>query len=146
MSFSKHAFFFVLFFAAAYSSFAQNRDSLLRLYNNETIRRFGSNFQKGSDRLSFSDLKFEFERSPMGLYQYTEAKKNRTVATVLRVFSLAASIASFSLVSGDNRTATYAFLGGQIALNLTGFYFQDRSNKALDRALWQRNKDLLFGQ
>jgi hypothetical protein len=146
MSFSKQAFLFFLFIIAAFSSYAQNRDSLLRLYNNETIRRFGGNFQKGSDRLSFSDLKYEFERSPMGFYQYTEAKKNRTVATVLRVFSVAASIASFSLVSGNNRPATYAFLGGQIALNLTGFYFQDRSNKALDQALWQRNKDLLLGQ
>jgi hypothetical protein len=82
----------------------------------------------------------------MGFYQYTVAKKSRTTATVLRLFSFAASIASISFVSRDNRPATYAFWGGQIALNLTGFYFQDRSNKALDQALWQRNKDLLLGQ
>jgi hypothetical protein len=51
MSFAKRAIFLLLLLVASAGSFAQNRDSLLRLYNNETIRRHGSNFQKGGNRL-----------------------------------------------------------------------------------------------
>ena len=138
-------FCFFLLFAATFS-FSQNRDSLLRLYNNQTIYRYGSNFQKGTDRLYFRDLRDEFSFSPMGLVSYELSKKHRTTATVLRVLSVAASIATISLISRENRSASYAAWGGQIALNLAGFYYQDRSNKLLDQALWQRNKDLLFGQ
>ncbi len=138
--------FLLISLIIAIGSFAQYRDSVLRLYNNETIRRHGGNFQKGANRLLFGELKNEFDRSPVGFYHYTVAKKNRTTATVLRLFSFAASVASIAFVSRDNRGATYAFWGGQLALNLAGFYYQDRSNKALDQALWQRNKDLLFGQ
>lgn len=136
----------ILFFFSATLAFSQNRDSLLRLYNNQTIYRFGNNFQKGTERLYFGDLRNEFSFSPMGLVGYELSKKHRTKATVLRVLSVAASIATISLLSRDNRTVTYAVWAGQLGLGLAGLYYQDRSNKLLDQALWQRNKDLLFGQ
>lgn len=143
----RQSFFLCLLFLLSVTfSFGQNRDSLLRLYNNQTIFRYGSNFQKGTDRLYFRDLRDEFSFSPMGLVGYELSKKHRATATVLRVLSVAASVATFSLISRNNYSATYAVWGGQIALSLAGFYYQDRSNKELDRALWQRNKDLLFGQ
>jgi hypothetical protein len=146
MTACKPVLFCFFFLFATTIALGQNRDSLLRLYNNQTIYRYGSNFQKGTDRLYFRDLRDEFSFSPMGLVGYELSKKHRTTATVLRVLSVAASIATISLISRDNYSATYAVWGGQIALSLAGFYYQDRSNKELDRALWQRNKDLLFGQ
>lgn len=141
----KNFLFGFLFFLSAFGANGQNRDSLLRLYNSQTITRFGNNFQKGGDRLYFRDLGNEFSFSPMGIVAYELAKKQRTTAMVLRVLSVAGSIATLTLLSRQNRTATYIAWGGQAALNLAGFYYQDRSNKLLDAALWQRNKDLLFG-
>ena len=138
--------FFFLFILMTHLSWGQSRDSLLRLYNSQTISRFGTNFVKGGQRLYFRDLRDEFSFSPMGLVGYELSKKSRTTATVLRVLSVAGSIATLTLLSRENRTATYVAWGGQFALNLAGFYYQDRSNKLLDQALWQRNKDLLFGQ
>ena len=140
------AILFVLFLLIAPESFGQQRDSLLRLYNSQTISRFGTNFVKGGQRLYFRDLGSEFSFSPLGLVGYELSKKSRTTAMVLRVLSVAGSIATLTLLSRENRTATYVAWGGQFALNLAGFYYQDRSNKRLDEALWQRNKDLLFGQ
>lgn len=144
---ARRRFFFFLFFVFSITfSFGQNRDSLLRLYNNQTIFRYGNNFQKGTDRLYFRDLRNEFSSSPMGLVGYELSKKHRTTATVLRVLSVAASVVTISFISRSNYSATYAVWAGQIGLSLAGFYYQDRSNKELDRALWQRNRDLLFGQ
>jgi hypothetical protein len=136
--------FFLLFTATI--AMGQSRDSLLRLYNNQTIYRYGNNFQKGTDRLYFRNLSNEFSFSPIGLAGYELSKRHRTTATVLRVLSVAASVATISFISREKHSATYAVWGGQIALSLAGFYYQDRSNKEMDRALWQRNKDLLLGQ
>jgi hypothetical protein len=145
MTVGKCIFFCFLFFLNITCAFSQSRDSLLRLYNAGTISRYGTNFIKGDQRLRFNDLSNEFSFSPMALVGYELAKKNRTKATVLRVLSVAASVATISLISRENRTVTYAAWAGQIGLSLVGFYYQDRSNKLLDQALWQRNKDLLFG-
>lgn len=136
----------LLFCALSTLSYGQSRDSLYQLYNTEVITRYGNNFQKGRESLRFPDLQQEFSFSPIGQFHYSEAKKHRTTATVLRLFSAAATIASIAFISGENRTATYVTWGGQIALNLAGFHFQTKGNQHLDRALFQRNKDLLFGR
>lgn len=144
---ARQCFFLCSFFVFSTTlSFGQNRDSLLRLYNNHTISRYGNNFQKGTDRLNFRDLRDEFSFSPIGLIGYESSKKHRTTATVLRVLSVAATVATIAFVSPSNSSMTYATWAGQIGLALGGFYYQDRANKELDRALWQRNRDLLFGQ
>lgn len=144
MTFWKKCFFLFLFVLTGTVSVAQQNDSLLRLYNNQTITRYGSNFRMGTERLSFTDLQNKFSFSPAGLVGYELAKKQRTTATVLRLLSVAASIATLTLLSRENRTGTYLAWAGQIGLNVAGFYYQERGNKLLDEALWQRNRDLLF--
>jgi hypothetical protein len=136
----------LLFCSAGSAALAQSRDSLVKLYDNQTLSRSGSFFQKGGQRLLFRDLQNEFSFSTVGQYHYTEAKKHRTTATVFRLFSLAATVASFSFLSRENNRATIYTTAGQIGLNIAGFYFQNRSNQHLDRAIWLRNRDLLFGQ
>jgi hypothetical protein len=44
----------------SYSTQAQTKDSLLRIYNTQTIQSFGKSYIKGGKSLSFADLKPEF--------------------------------------------------------------------------------------
>jgi len=43
-----------------HNRYAQTRDSLLNVYNTQTIHSFGKSYVKGSKSLSFADLKPEF--------------------------------------------------------------------------------------
>lgn len=55
--------FLLLTFCVSYTGNAQTKDSLLRVYNNETIHSFGKVYVKGSKQLKFGDLKPEFNGS-----------------------------------------------------------------------------------
>jgi len=128
---------------------AQNLDELKAKYNNQTIYRNGQYFMKGTERLSFSDLRNEFSTSDMGQISYEKAKKYRTTGFVFRLLSMGASLVSIALVSDNTnnysqRTAIYLALGGQVLTTFVAGKYYQQSSQSLDKALWQRNKDLLF--
>ena len=138
-------FFFVCFvFVFALNTFSQAKDSLLRVYNNETIYRYGNVFRKGNERLSFSDLKQEFSFSDLGVADYQMAKKYRTLTLITNLAATGCFYAmGLSFINGKSKTG-YILLGGSILLGVGVSRFRILSAKHLDRALWQRNKDLLF--
>jgi len=134
---------FALF--AYYFSTAQSSDSLRYIYTNQTIYRYGSYFLKGAERLTFQELRNEFTMSDLGLAAYTKARNCRTTSTILRYASMLFSFTAIGIVANNgNRNTAIAFIGGQVALLYAGMTYNQLSQKSLDRALWQRNKDLLF--
>jgi hypothetical protein len=136
-------FHFALF--AYYFSTAQTNDSIRYKYTNQTIYRYGSSFLKGNERLTFRDLSKEFTMSDLGLASYTKAKNYRTTSTILRYASMLFSFTAISIAANNgNRNTAIAFIGGEFALLYAGMTYNQLSQKSLDRALWQRNKDLLF--
>ncbi len=83
--------------------------------------------------------------SDLGMDGYNKAKKYMTTSTILRFASLAASIAVLSVAANNgNRNTAYILLGGQIVLGFTAAKYSGMARSTLDKALWQRNKDLLF--
>ncbi|MBK8309613.1 MAG: hypothetical protein IPL04_00730 [Chitinophagaceae bacterium] len=60
--------------------------------------------------------------------------------------SIACGIASLAIISNNssNRNTALIFLGGQIVTGYAGGKLSQLSAQNLDRALWQRNKDVLF--
>lgn len=54
---------------------AQIPDSLQSLYNNQSLYRYGNNFLKGSEKLTYRELKKEFSMSDIGLDAYRQSKK-----------------------------------------------------------------------
>lgn len=135
--------FFFLFLSVTSIVFSQGSDSLRRLYNNETIYRYGNFFRKGNERLSFGQLKYEFSFSELGAADYRMARNYRTISQIIGVVALGCSVTSIVSVN-DKPKRTYLFLGAGLVLNITGAYYRTRSARHLDQALWQRNKDLLF--
>jgi hypothetical protein len=128
---------------------AQEIESLKNKYTNQTIYRYGGSIMKGTERLSFPALQKEFTMSELGLVSYNQSKKYRTTSMIFRFASLASSIAALAIASENNlttnrRNLAFGFLGGQIVFGLVATNFSMLSNKSLDKALWQRNKDLLF--
>jgi hypothetical protein len=83
--------------------------------------------------------------SDIGLASYQKAKKYKTISVVFRFASL---ITSFEMVAAasknDNNNLLYGLLGGQFAFIFASMQYGKLSAQNLDRALWQRNKDLLF--
>lgn len=137
---------FLLFFLSS-AAFSQRTDSLKQLYANQTIYRYGKNFMKGAGRLGFGELQSEFSASPVGLESYAMASRYRTTSTLLKVLSVVAGAVTISLVaSNQNLDNFYYGVGAQIGLGIAGQIYRNLSNQQTDRALWQRNKDLLFGQ
>lgn len=120
-------------------------DSLKYKYINQTIYRYGRSFMKGTERLTFPELRNEFTMSELGLASYDQSKKYKNISNVFSVASLAASITTLVIVSNNGKRSTLnLLLIGQILLGAGAGGYRMLSAKSLDRALWQRNKDVLF--
>jgi len=123
---------------------SQSYDSLRKIYINETIYRYGGHFIKGNEKLDFNDLELEFVFSDVGYASYLKAKKYRTISKIFRYISAVSPLVIAPLIHSNNRDAAYIFLGINFALGAGGSIYNSMSNQNLDRAIYQRNKDLLF--
>ncbi len=122
---------------------AQSRDSLLKVYNDQTIHTFGKFYVKGSKRLSFGELKTEFN-SGITKDLYKKSKGNLILNRVFTVTSVAALITG-AIIKKDNNTAGIALNVVGIGLNLGSKHFRKQSSELVDQAIWLRNKEILFG-
>jgi|GEM_PF-930766 len=122
---------------------AQTKDSLLRVYNSETIHTFGRFYVKGSKQLKFRDLQPEFSSGiTMDLYQ--KAKSDRVVADLFTVTAIGALVTGI-IVKKNSNTLGNVLSGFAIGLNLGSIHFRNKFTQLLDRAIWHRNKEILFG-
>ena len=122
---------------------AQSRDSLLKVYNTQTIHTFGKYYIKGSKRLSFADLKPEFNAG-IAKDLYKKSKGNLILSRVFTVTSIAALVTGAILKKNDNNAAWILPIVG-LGLNLGSKHFKKESTELVDRAIWHRNKEILFG-
>lgn len=138
-------FFICLVFANCITivAHAQNNDSMARMYNNQTIQTSGRFFIKGGKRLTFGELKNEFN-SGITKDLYKKAKGQRILGGLSTVTAIAALITGAVFKQQDKNGALPLTIIG-VALNLGGFHFRNHSKQLLDRAIWQRNKEVLFG-
>ena len=132
----------VLLCCAAFNTHAQSRDSLLRVYNNETIHTFGRFFIKGSKQLKFGDLKPEFH-SGVAKDLYKKSKGNLFLSRVFTYTSIAALVTG-AIIKKNNNGAAIALNIVGIGLNLGSIHFRRQSAELIDRAIWHRNKEILF--
>lgn len=123
-------------------SFSQNRDSLLNVYNNQTIHSFGNVFVKGSRQMKFKNLKSELT-SPLTRSLFIESRKNLRRTKALSVTAIAALAGSVILRKNSTVAASGLSLAA-IALNLGAIRFRKQSSEIIDRALWHKNKEILF--
>lgn len=140
-------FTFLLLVLSARNSHAQSPDSLKNRYITENITRLGSGFIKNGQRLSFPELRNEFAQSPVGQDLYLSARRNKTSATLFSIGSMASSIAILSFAAsarGYNRTGMYISLGTQVIFALFSSQSRRRYIEYTDRALIERNRQVLF--
>jgi hypothetical protein len=141
----KGAIIFLIFSLCAIKLFSQKSDSLVFKYNNQTVYRYGGYFLKGNERLTYKELSREFSMSDLGLAGYEKSRKLKTTATVFRVLSMAAGLTAVSVAAkGQNRELAYGLLAGQFVSMFVSSRYATMSVQSLDRAIWQRNKDVLF--
>ena len=135
--------FLLLTCSISFNGNAQTKDSLLRVYNNETIHSFGKVYVKGSKQLTFGDLKPEFNA---GITKdlYKKSRGSLILGRLLTVTAVGALITS-AIVKKDNNGAAIALSIAGIGLNLSSFHFRKKSKELIDRAIWQKNKEILFG-
>lgn len=141
----KIPFIFLALLLCVTQLFSQKSDSLVFKYNNQTIYRYGGYFLKGNERLTYKELSKEFSMSDLGLAGYEKSKKYKTTSTVFRFVSLAAGVTAVSVAAkGQNRDLAYGLLAGQFVTMFIGMRYSTLSMQSVDRAIWQRNKDVLF--
>ena len=121
----------------------QTKDEFLNTYNNETIHTFGKYFIKGSKRLTFRDLKSDFTT---GITKdlYKKAKGDRLLGGVFTVTAVGALVTSI-VVRKNNSTLGNVLTGFAIGLNFGSLHFRNKSTQLLDQAIWNRNREILFG-
>src|SRR5882672_4341161 len=86
------------------NAYTQTRDSLLRVYNNETIHTFGRFFIKGSKQLKFRDLKPEFT-SGIAKDLYKKSKGNLILSRLFSYTSIAALVTGAIIKKNNNGAA-----------------------------------------
>jgi hypothetical protein len=97
---------------------------------------------KGNERLTFQDLGNEFT-TPGTRDMYHKSKRLLFVSRIFNLASLAVIITS--VFTKTNVGGSIGFAAGTGALGLTGINFQTESSKYSDRAIWERNRDILSG-
>ena len=128
---------------AAPAARAQTRDSLLRVYDSRTIYGYGDKYVMGGRQLPFRKLKTEFGPGVTSdLYQ--QGRQDRAVARLLGVGAVAALVGSAVLRKNQQFGGIVLLVAG-VGLNLGSLRFSKKSTELVDRALWLRNKDVLFG-
>lgn len=128
---------------AVLNTHAQTRDSLLKVYNTQTIHSFGKSYVKGGKSLSFADLKPEF-KGGITKDLYKKSKENLILSRVFTVTSIAALVTGAILKKNDTNGA-WIFPVVGLGLNLGSLHFKKQSTELVDRAIWHRNKEILFG-
>jgi hypothetical protein len=142
----KRSFCFLIFILVlAGQGKAQKLDSLRNIYSNKLIFRYGNSFVLGTEQLMFRDLPRQLYLNPLAMEHYHKAKKLKTTATVFRIASVSLSLATLAFAKEYDRKQFFYSLGAQFALGLGSFHFQNKSAQETDRALYQHNKVLLFG-
>lgn len=138
-------FLIVYFFLIKGIAFAQTQstDSLKYIYNDKLMYRMGSSFRVGTEKFTFNQLEEEFKMSELGLDSYKKAKKNKTISLILSGASILSGLVGITYIN-NNRNAAYTLIAGQFVLSFAAGYYNRQYNEWLDRAIWQRNKDLLF--
>ena len=122
---------------------AQSRDSLLRAYDTRTIYGYGDKYIMGGRQLPFRKLKTEFGPGVTSdLYQ--QGRHDRAVSRLLGVGAVAALVGS-AVLRKNQQTGGILLLVAGVGLNLSSLRFGKKSTELVDRALWLRNKDVLFG-
>lgn len=121
---------------------AQRNDSLLSVYTNQTIHSFGNVYMKGGKRLTFRDLNNEFEPGT-ARDLYLESKRKLTLSKALLVVSTASLVGSAILRKNEDKGGLALLVIG-IGINLGNYRIRQKSTQLVDRALWIRNKEVLF--
>jgi hypothetical protein len=130
--------------ATLYSAHGQNIDVLRKRYDTENISRFGSDFRKARQRLSFSDLEREFKPQTVGYDLYRSAARNRTASRILLTGVLASSVAIISFGANRNRSGVFICIGAQMAFTIGSMTLKKRYTEQIDLALAERNRSVLF--
>lgn len=136
-------YFIVLFFLFLFiqvKSFSQSRDSLIKVYNNETIYQYGNVFMKGNQRLTYADLGSEFY-TPSTRIMYLKSKRRLLIKRLLNVATIGVIVAS--IIIKPNFKGSIPFAIGSGVFGLGSSYYQTESTKYIERAIWERNRDIL---
>lgn len=121
----------------------QSRDSLLSVYNNQTIHSFGRFFIQGSKQITLGGLKPMFTEG-VTKDLYNKSKSNLFFGRFLTVTAVAALVTG-AIIKKDNKSAALALSIVGIGLNLSSFHFRKKSRELIDQAIWYKNKEILFG-
>ena len=132
--------FFILVFINI-NLLAISQDSLSKVYDSETIYRYGNKFMKGNERITDRNMELEFNtQSTKELY-----KKSKSRLFLSKLFTLASlGVTTTSIFTPTNTSGSIKFALGTGFLALFGIYFHTQSSKYLDKAIWQRNREILF--
>jgi hypothetical protein len=142
----KFELLFLCFFLSIIVAKTQDLDSLRKTYNNKVIYRFGNFFMEGANRLTIADLEpaMHINNDVFGLFQKSRKQKR---------LSIYLNIASFACLAGNilrtgngqfNTAPTYLLLIGQMGFGLAAGQNKMLATKTLDRAIWLRNREILF--
>lgn len=143
----------LLFVMLSQKAGAQSLDTLKARYDNETLHFYRGFIAKGQsdERVRFRQLKNEFNLSPEGFKQFESYRKKRTTALVLVSTGFACALAGAIIFDngkknydhGKQNLGTGLLVAGY-SIELFSFLPALSAQKKLHRAIWLRNRDVMF--
>lgn len=124
--------------------FSQSVDDIRQRYRDKTIQTYSGHFRLGinGDILTKSQLKKELNLSPDAAAAYAFYKKNKTAAII--VSSLSTSLLFASVIAGHNAHAGRTLGWAGVGSLLVSVPLRVSAGRHLQRAVWMRNRDILF--
>ena len=143
----KLIFIFIFIFHFINSQvFSQTTDSILKKYDQQFIYRYGFSFMKDGNKLSFGDLRNEFNIKSTSFDLYLKSKNNKTTSTIFRILSTIAIVGVVKAARNNNTNLAYGIFAGQLATLFISQHYRNKSAVNLDRALQIRNRELLLSR
>lgn len=129
---------------SAFSGIFQS-DSLSRrsLYENEVIYFSGRKYVKNNVKYPIHDITREFKVDSDGFEQLQQCKLDQRKARTYLYPGLILYISGLIVLDKNPNVATGLF-GGSIICSSITLYFGSRADKKLRKAVWLRNRDVLF--
>ena len=125
---------------------AQSLDTLRARYDNEALHFYKSYVAKGQNgkRIRLRELKHEFELAPESLQYFNSYRKRRTTAIVVSGTSLGCFVAGAIISNNGNKNIGIALKITSLYLDLFAVVSMFVAEKKLHRAVWLRNRNILF--
>lgn len=120
-------------------------NSLSMRYNREAILLDFPYYIRNNDKKSIAYLKEEFKPGSEGFELFRAGYSKHKAGKIIQYASFGGFLIAAGLIKNRDSETVVLLTGGQLIVGLISFRIQLQGQKQIQRAVWIRNREALFG-